>query len=155
MHPKPLVSSHAAQMRFLALAPLALGILSAATPPASTASSAPKTHVLFMGVDVSAEKNKTFHPVENVTGNAVVIKPGGKAIEVPLIPNPMLHLVETLKVSDASVEIAKLTVDRAFTPEKDPMRKFARTSAIAASQGAVADLAQGDAMQKGMMIAMA
>ncbi len=84
-----------------ALAPLSLGTALAATPPpASTPPSAPKTHVLFMGADISLKKDKDFHRVEDVTPGALVISPGGRRVEVPLAQGRDLLINESLKIAE-------------------------------------------------------
>ena len=79
-----------------------------------------------MGADISLEKDKVFHPVEDVTETAAVIKLNGKQVHVPLERTANLQIIENLKIAATSVRIDDLKTRRAYTPGADPLRKFAQ-----------------------------
>lgn len=136
----------------VALALPALGPVFAAEPaPGASTAAAPKTHVLFMGTNLALEKDKKFHPIEDVTARDVIIKPDGKPVEVPLDQNVTLSITDSLKIAGTSVEIADLKAERAYSPATDPFRKFVRAAGLAAGQSAAADLAQGNMLQLEML----
>lgn len=143
---------------FSALAALSLGTTFAANPETPVAPATPaaaKTHVLFMGADVDLEKDKAFHRVEDVTPSALVIKPGGKVVNVPQTEPVNLRIHEALKIAATSVEIVDLKAERAYTPLADPFRQVAKSATLAAGDSAVADLAQGELIQAQMGMATA
>ncbi|HEX2851964.1 MAG TPA: hypothetical protein VHO24_01910 [Opitutaceae bacterium] len=143
--------------RCLALAALAVPGAFGASPVSSVPieTAAPKTHVLFVGADFSVEQNRRFYPVEDVTPGAVVIKPGNKAVNVPLSQSTGLLITETLKISGASVAIDRLKVERAYANGSDPFDQLARASALAAENTALADIARGEVMRANMAVAAA
>jgi hypothetical protein len=136
----------------LALAPLSPGAAFAANPePVAAATAAPKTHVLFMGADIALEKDKVFSPVEDVTEMALVIKPGGKLVKVPMEQCVNFNISEALKIAKTSVGIDDLKFERAYTPGTDPFLKFARNAALSAGQSGPVDLARGNLLRLEMM----
>lgn len=131
-----------------ALAQLGLGTAFAAdADTSSTTAAAPKTHVLFMGANISVEKNKAFYPVADVTPTALLIEMDGKQVQVPQSGGVNLLINESLKLAVASVDVANLEAERAYAPGSDPFRKVAQSAALAAGETAVADLAHGEVMQ--------
>lgn len=131
---------------FVALAPLGLGTataIAAGAAPANATTAAPKTHVLFMGADITVEKDKEFHRVEDVTASSLIIKPAGKPVAVPQLRGLDLRINESLKIARTNVGISRLKTERAYTPDADPFRKLAAVSHLAASQSAATDLARG------------
>jgi len=131
----------------LTLASLSLGTTFAANPDPAAATAAPKTHVLFMGADIALEKDKVFHPVEDVTATSLVIKPGGKPVNVPQAQSINFRISETLKIAATSVGVDDLKAERAYTPGADPFRKFASVASMAGpGQSPEMDRAQGALM---------
>ena len=107
----------------------------------------PKTHVLFMGADLSLEKDKSVHPVEDVTATSLVIKRDGKLVNEPLNQEANIHIGEALKIADTSVAVDNLKTERAYTPGTDPFLKVSQAAAMVAGQEAEADLARGNTMR--------
>jgi hypothetical protein len=133
----------------MVLAPLSIAVALAGDPPPTSPANppAPKTHVLFMGAEIAVEKDKTFHAVEDVTSTALVIRPGGKAVNVPLAQTVNLQIAESLKLAATTVTVDHLTTERAYTAGADPFQKFeAMASMAAAGQAADADIAQNALM---------
>jgi len=120
----------------LVLTPLAVGLAFAAAP-----AGAPKTHVLFMGANIALERGKEVHPVADVTATAVVIKPGGQRVELPIARGQNYLISESLKVAEGSVGIDHLESERAYTPGADPFEQLAKAQAFAAGQAMVTELA--------------
>jgi hypothetical protein len=102
--------------------------------------SAPKTHVLFMGADLSVEYQGQLYPVEDVSGEDFVIKVGGREVEVRSSHGPLKIKVDrALKVTDVVTAIDNLKTDRVYTPANDPQRRMIEAqSQVVASQQAVA-----------------
>ncbi|HVU17781.1 MAG TPA: hypothetical protein VHD32_12715 [Candidatus Didemnitutus sp.] len=87
----------------------------------------PKTHQVFVGADISVMEQKELRPVEDVQGGAFVVLVGGKEVKVTSKWGNVAMKVETkVKVAALPVTIAGLKFDRAYTPENDPAKKFAR-----------------------------
>jgi len=120
----PTHSHRPAQAGFAwALASLIIGNAFATNPARSPAAAAPKTHVLFMGADIAVEKDKAYHQVEDVTWSALVIRPDGKTVNVPLADNVNLRINEKLKITGTSAEIDQLKFERDYSPGTDPFQK--------------------------------
>ena len=140
-----LLPHRSAQIWFcLALAPLILGTALAADPerPAPVATNALKTHVLFIGADIAVEKDKAFHHVEDVTPTALVIRPGGRTVEVPLRQTVNLQINELLKIAGTSAGIGRLKFERDYTLGADPFQKIARSATLVSGNQVVSDIAQ-------------
>ncbi len=149
MHASPLFVPPAAQVAFrLTLATLGFGIAVAAeTPPSPAATPAPKTHTLFMGADLSVEKDKAYYPVEEVTASSLVIKPAGKPVKVPIDQNANVLIKESLKLAVASVEIDDLRSERAYTPGRDPYLQLNRVAGLSAGVHMDSDILRGDMLR--------
>jgi hypothetical protein len=132
-------STHRAVRLGFLIVPLWLGVV-----PALASSTESKTHVLFMGADVAVERDKAFHPVEDVTGTALLITRDGKRVKVPMEKDVNLQIRESLKIADTSVVIDDLKTERAYAPGSDPFEQLHRAATFGAGESAVADLARGD-----------
>jgi hypothetical protein len=108
---------------------------------------APKTHVLFIGADISLEKDKAAHPVEDVTHGAVVINSGSKQVNVPMRQDGSFLIRESLKIAETSVTVEDLKYERAYTPFADPITHMKGTVMFAADQTDNTDLMHGEALQ--------
>ena len=116
------------------LLPAAFAALSAGSATADTSPAAEKTHTLFMGVDLSVEQNKEFHPVRAVAGNAFVIDVKGKPVAIPMDQGVIsLQVGQSLKLTENSAVVANLKGERTYTLRNDPNRKNAQ--AIADAEG--------------------
>jgi hypothetical protein len=125
------------------------------TTPSTDSTIARQTHVLFMGADIALEKDRKFHRVEDVTATSLVIKPGGKVVNVPQAQSVNLNISESLKLAETSAGVVDLKADRAYTPWADPFRQVVQSAALASGQSAMADLAQGERMRADMGVATA
>jgi hypothetical protein len=123
--------------------------------PAPDATTAPKTHVLFMGADIAVENEKKFHSVEDVTAFAILIKQGTAMAKVPLNGRVNLMIKESLKISDASVAVENLTAERAYTFGADPFRQMVKAEGMAIGENFASDMAQGDLLRADMAAAVA
>jgi hypothetical protein len=111
-------------------------LVAAAT--ASSISPAEKTHVLYMGLDLSVMQEKKFHRVENVEGSEFVIRVAGenRFVRTRLQRNE-LKLDPELKLSPLSVRLDDLQGGPGYTPANDPNLKFdARSGAAGGAQAA-------------------
>lgn len=141
------------QALLAAVAALLFGNLSAATAKSrAPESDAPKTHVLFMGADISLERGNAVHLVNDVTSTALVIKPDGKRVDVPLLPGINLLINEALKIAETTVDLSDLEADRAYSAGNDPFRRLAASVTLAAGESALADLAQGEMVRTQMAL---
>jgi hypothetical protein len=113
----------------------------AATPPAPAKSRPLLTHVIFMGADLAAERNRVFHPVVDVTDNSLVIEPGGQPVRLPLAQTSNLRITEALKLADTSVGLDDFKAEPAYSAGADPTAQLAKIAALAAGQMAEVDLA--------------
>ncbi|HVU17779.1 MAG TPA: hypothetical protein VHD32_12705 [Candidatus Didemnitutus sp.] len=116
-----------------------------AFPPSSGAAtdSAPKTHTLFMGVDLTVEYQGKMYPVRDVAGDNFVISVDGKNVEVRARYGPVKIKIErALKISGVTATVAEMKTDRVYTPGNDPGRRMIEAqSQVIASQQAVASAA--------------
>jgi hypothetical protein len=134
--------------RSFAIALLSLVLSANPAWPADGSATAPKTHTLFMGADLAVEHDGKLQPVEDVVGTMLRIRPDGKnVVSVPLSRDRNLRVNETLKVATmaTSVEVPKLVVERAYTPENDPFRKFVNASRVSAAVSDMQELSQARA----------
>lgn len=122
----------------------AWGNEAAVTPPAAVAPAKP-THTLFMGVDLSVQRDGQLLPVRDVQGAYLVAKRKGKEIRVPTTGKSLqMKVNRSLKVSSRSAVLGKLSVDRGYTPANDPFKKFAASAGMAAGAEAATSLEQGE-----------
>lgn len=116
-----------------------------AAAPASVSSpdvAKEKTHSLFMGVDVSVEKDKTYHRVRDVSGKSWVINVAGRPEFIPTERSSLnLKVEHALKLTEASATLDNLKTERAYTPANDPQSRSLSTQvqmAAFATEGAMA-----------------
>jgi len=150
--PKPNIAHGRRSPTFLGPALFCLVTAAAAAAgPGGTA--APTTHVLFMGADITVEKDKEFHRVVDVTQSDLIIKPGSQPVKLPLTQPVDLRINETLKLAEASVAIDHWQAERAYSINADPFLGLARSTALAAGESAVSDLANGARLMASMGVA--
>lgn len=119
------------------------GVAADATkPPAPAAADPAKTHVLFMGADLSVQQGKKFYPVEDVDGSEFVIHLKGekKFIRTRMSTNN-LKIQNELKLSPLSVTLDELEGGPGYTPANDPRLKFQARSGAAGGAEAARQLA--------------
>jgi hypothetical protein len=131
------------KMKFIraAKATAMLSTLPVAAIVAATVSSAaaqadsqdqPKTHTLFMGADISVERNKSLYSVQDVSGNSWVIKVDGSPVTVSPKDGPMsIKIQPSLKLTERSASVVHLDAVPSYSPKNDPGRNFANETAAA------------------------
>jgi hypothetical protein len=132
-------------MKILCFArPLAVCLcLPLALAAADEKTSAPKTHVLFLGADLSVQHDKKLYRVEDVTGSALKIKIGRDDILVPTRMGPVaLQVNAGLKLASAAVQLDDLKSGAAYTYANDPMRKLEEANSNAIAVADAQDMAQ-------------
>ena len=112
---------------------------------ASADTTEPKPISLFMGTDISVERDKKLFHVWDVTGSAFVISVDGKPDAVQMRGSPHnLKVDHSLKLSEYSASVTGLAAERAYTPGNDPrMRRQAAAATVSAAIGDNASLAMG------------
>jgi hypothetical protein len=91
-------------------------------PPTGTA---PKTHVLFMGADLSVQRDGKLYRIENISGSDLMIRVGQETVFVPTRQGALgLQVHPDLKLTDLSVQLDDLKSGPAYTPENDPGKKL-------------------------------
>ena len=86
-----------------------------------------KDYTLFMGADFQIQKDGKMYPVVDVQGDSFVIKVDGERVLVPVDRRQLkLKASEELKITAEDVPVRNLTMDRAYTPARDPRKKFLR-----------------------------
>ena len=97
--------------------------------PAADTVPPPRTHVLFMGTDLSVMHQKKLRRVEDVTGSEFKIRVDGHVILVPTRLAPInLHVDAEFKLSGLSVQLDQLQSGPAYSYGNDPMRKLEETN---------------------------
>ncbi|HEX2862174.1 MAG TPA: hypothetical protein VHN79_11065 [Lacunisphaera sp.] len=115
-----------------------------------------KPYVLFMGADVSVQREKRFHRVEDVAGSELKIRVGKREVFVPTRNRATnLKVDNSLKLAHGSVTLHGLESGPAYTPGNDPVRKMIAASGAAGGAAAVKDLAYGKLIAASMNMAMA
>lgn len=105
----------------LALAPCLPVLADTAAPP--TAPTATKPYMLFVGADMTAEWQGRLYPIRGVSAKGLVIDVDGRSVTVsPTSDGLRIQGKPSLKVAPTGIEISKLQVLRAYTPENDPKR---------------------------------
>ena len=101
----------------------------------------PKTHVLYMGTDLSVQREGKLYRVEDVTGSTLMIRVGQEEVFVPTRNGPLgFQVTPGLKLSDASVTLAGLKSGPAYTWENDPARKVKEAADSALNLQYAADI---------------
>lgn len=115
--------------------PVLAFLLAAGVPFASAADPAPaaKPYRLFMGSNLSIVSKDTSLQVNDVRRNSFVVHgPAGEMVIDPLDSRFQLKIDDTLKLTDDIARVDNLSFERAYTPENDPMKKFADASRTSA-----------------------
>lgn len=106
------------------------------------------THTMFMGVDISVQRDDQLLPVRDVQGDFLVVKQKGKEIHVPTRGKPLaMKVSHALKVASQTALLDKVNVGRGYTPGNDPIRKFRNAAGASAGADAVASLEQVELAQ--------
>jgi hypothetical protein len=102
-----------------------------------------KPYVLFMGADVTVQKDKDFDPIEEVTNSVIVTSSHGKPVNVALEHGVSLQVRENLKLSASGASISGLKTARAYSPAVDPFRTLEGFNSAASGANDIVDLARG------------
>lgn len=137
----------------LCLTMLVTGSVAAADPLGAAPTEAPKTHVLFMGADISVEQGRALHPLIDATDYALIVRMDDKPLQVPHRRVTDIRIKDVLKLSATGVGIESLKVERAYAEGNDPFESLVRNTTFSAGESAVADLAQGERVRADMAVA--
>jgi hypothetical protein len=89
-----------------------------------------KTHTLFMGADISVERNKVLYRVQDVSGESWVIAVRGAPVTVSAKDGPIsLKIERSLKLTENSATVGNLKGEPSYTPARDPGTQYARQAA--------------------------
>jgi hypothetical protein len=129
----------------IACQPLVHSVLLAAFALPLCLAAAPATgkpaYTLFMGADLSLEHGREFHRVEDVLGSRFKIVVEGKEVLVSTeFGTARMRIDNGLKLAGTPVTLGDLKAERAYTPARDPRRKFNRMAASSAGASAAVDL---------------
>ncbi len=103
----------------------------------------PKTHVLFMGADLSVQRDNKVYRVEDITGSELKIHVDQQEVLVPTRRGPVgLQVNAGLKVAGISVQLDQLKSGPAYTYENDPTRKIEEATHSSMNAAAAQDMAQ-------------
>jgi hypothetical protein len=105
----------------------ALALVLAAGPGlnAQPAGEAAKSHVLFMGADIDVQLGKDLLRVKNVAGDSFVVAKDQRPVEIPMNRGTVpMKVTPTLKLTNKTATVTALQVERAYTPQNDPNRKW-------------------------------
>ena len=106
------------------------------------AAPAPGTHVLFMGADLSVQRDKKIYKVDDIAGSDFKIHVGREEVLVPTRQGPVnLQINAGLKLAAISVQLDKLESGPAYTYANDPMRKLQETANTQMDIAAAQDMA--------------
>jgi hypothetical protein len=110
----------------------AAGVEPAAGPPAD------KTHVLFMGANLSVQQGKRYYDVEDVDGSEFIIRQKGEKTFVRTrMARNNVKVQRTLKLAPLSVKLDAMQGAAGYTPAADPRHKYnARSGAQGGAQAA-------------------
>lgn len=126
---------------------IALGFAAPAAPAAPPPQAKPYT--LFLGVNVDVQQGNELCRVQGVEGSRLIARVNGKLASIPTDAGPIrMRVRQAFKLAPASsaATLAGLTVDRAYTPGSDPVRKFFRQQPGSAGVQQY-DMAQGQALE--------
>ncbi len=103
---------------------------------------APKTHVLFLGTNLSVQRDQKSYRVEDISGSDLKIHVDQQEVFVPTRKGPVaLQVNAVLKLSRVSVTVDQLESGPAYTYAHDPMRQLEQMSASAMDIAAAQDMA--------------
>jgi hypothetical protein len=140
-----------AVLGFVVAAYLPLGLVAA-----SESAPSPRTHVLFMGADLSVQRDKKLYLVEDVTGSEFKIHVNGEDVLIRTRQGRLnLHVDADLKLSGLSVQLDDLKAGPGYTHGNDPMRKLEEATRNAVMMADQADNAEYKAVQSQANLAAA
>lgn len=119
-----------------ALRQVAVGVLltgassiAATTPAPATPAVSPsgsKTHVLFVGADISVEKDKKLYHVEDVAGDNFIVTINKQPVRISTDRSEVaIRVDQHMQLTNRTAVVADLHGDRAYTAGGDPMRRNA------------------------------
>ncbi len=129
-HPVPVIPGELPLRLFAAM--LALGLLPIPLPAAGGAAPVLKPYMLYMGANLSVEKDGKVWPVQGVQRNSFVIDVDGRRVVVR-DSELRMKIDNALKLTKGGATIIKLTAERAYTSANDP-RHHAREAMMLAGE---------------------
>ncbi len=135
---------------------VALLFFPAAAPGADAAPDRPpsKPYTLYLGADLSIERQGKPWPVEGVQGESFVISAEGKRLLVSPREAPSLRVKvdSVLKMTTAYATLAGLKAERVFTPANSPLRRELQAMDLARYNASAVDQAADELRFAQMMI---
>ena len=106
----------------LALMAASTGYAAPSAPAASVPTeTAEKSHTLFMGVDISVEKDKKFHRVRDVSGSSWIINLNGRPEIIPTERKALsVRIEQSVKLTESTATFGNIVAERAYTSGNDP-----------------------------------
>ena len=102
-------------------------LCSAVLSAAADQPDAAKRYTRFLGADISIGQGGEIHPVRDVNGGSWVIAANGQLVLVSAKNGPIsMKISSSVKLTDASANLANLKCEGAYTPKNDPTLKMAR-----------------------------
>ncbi|HTX66639.1 MAG TPA: hypothetical protein VMD31_12775 [Opitutaceae bacterium] len=133
-----------------------LGFLPAALPgadaAAAPASPPPKPYTLYLGADLSIERDAKTCPVRGVERNAFVIEVDGKRVPVRNADLQM-RIDSALKLTTAYATLGGIRAERVYTPANNPLRREEQAMDLANYNSSVVDEAADELRYAQMMAA--
>lgn len=130
--PSPTSVNRRLTRRFLGIALAGLFILAGRLAAGEPADTPPKTHRLYMGLDLAIVAKGQLFPVQDIQNNSYVINgPKGRLVIPAQDAQFQLKTVDELKLGTTPALCDKLSVERSYTPGRDPMRKMLDTARVA------------------------
>jgi hypothetical protein len=127
---------HRSILHLVMVATVALPLSLVATPTTGK-----PAYTLFMGADLSLEHEREFRRVEDVLGSRFKITVDGKEVLISTEQGTARMRIDNgLKLAGTPVTLGDLKAERAYTPARDPHRKFNRMAASSAGASAAVDL---------------
>jgi len=132
---------HLARALAAVFLPLCLVGATEKTPP-------PANHILFMGANLSVQRDKKIYRVEDIAGSEIKIRVDQQAVYVPTRAGPVnLQVNASLKVAAVSVQLDKMHAAPAYTYENDPIRKMQESASNQMVLAHTGELAMGQMTQ--------
>jgi hypothetical protein len=132
LNPKIQHREKSISIRFLLPALAMIAGLSAFSAPVETTGEQPKTHTLFMGADISVQRDKEFYRVVDVSHGFFVINVNGERTLISPKNGPLnMRIAPGLRLTEISASIANLKSEKAYTPGNDPNQQLAKSLASA------------------------
>jgi hypothetical protein len=107
-----------------------LAVAAGTKPAKPVADSGPKTHLLFMGLDLDWQAGREFHRVQGIRGRSAVVSVGNREQTVAMGGANNFKMVNTLKLGKPNVRLDRVKLDRFYTADNDPQKRFMEAFAL-------------------------